>query len=426
MANNFGFSSVIGNITQGSSDQSDVKNLVDSLGLKVISARVTDIILDENHPSFNNYGQWSSIGTIFFEPVEVAGLTTSTKPVARPLLPNIKNYPVINELVLLFLLPDKEIILQSNTVSYYYLNSINVWSNPQLNAYPNVEKDDRTQDTQRKSYQAIEEGQTRKVTNEAVSFQYNSPLVGGTFYPIDTIRPLLSFAGDVILEGRWGNSLRLGSTTVNEDNPNETFIQNNWSSQGVSGEPITILRNGQPDDASNEDSWIPLVEDINNDKSSIYLTSNQLIPLNNNITSYPAIGSTPPEALGSYSGSQVILNSNRLVFNSSKDSIILTSQNTIAISSINDTGLYSKNGNVNLVGKEVKLGDPQANQSVILGDNFISEFENLMKKLRALCEALSNEPKLFLSGPLANSTKSTLIKMIDNIDTYKSKITKTI
>ena len=76
MANNFGFSSVIGNITQGSSDQSDVKNLVDSLGLKVISARVTDIILDENHPSFNNYGQWSSIGTIFFEPVEVAGLTT--------------------------------------------------------------------------------------------------------------------------------------------------------------------------------------------------------------------------------------------------------------------------------------------------------------------------------------------------------------
>ena len=174
MANNFGFSSVIGNITQGSSDQSDVKNLVDSLGLKVISARVTDIILDENHPSFNNYGQWSSIGTIFFEPVEVAGLTTSTKPVARPLLPNIKNYPVINELVLLFLLPDKEIILQSNTVSYYYLNSINVWSNPQLNAYPNVEKDDRTQDTQRKSYQAIEEGQTRKVTNEEVSFQYKS------------------------------------------------------------------------------------------------------------------------------------------------------------------------------------------------------------------------------------------------------------
>ena len=426
MANKFGFSSVIGNITQGSNDQSELKTLIDSIDLKVVPVRVTDIILDENHPAFSDYGQWSSIGTIFFEPVEVGSLINDTKPVAKPLLPNIKSYPVINELVLLFLLPDQEVILQSNALSYYYLNTINVWNNPQLNAYPDVAKDNFVQDSQRKSYEAIEEGQTRKVSNEEVNYQYNSPLVGGTFYPIEQIRPLLSFAGDIIIEGRWGNSIRFGSTTVNEDNPNATNIKNNWSQTGISGEPITIIRNGQSPDSDDESSWVPTVENINQDKSSIYLTSNQSIPLDSNITSYPAIGSTPPEALTSYSGSQVILNSSRLVFNANTDSVIITSQNTTALSSINDTGIYSKNGNVNLVGKEVKLGDPKANQSVILGDNFISEFENLMKKMRALCEALSNEPKLFLSGPLANSTKSTLIKMIDNVDNYKSKITKTI
>jgi hypothetical protein len=43
------------------------------------------------------------------------------------------------------------------------------------------------------------------------------------------------------------------------------------------GDPITILRNGQPTKTSPE-GWIPITENINNDLSSIYLTSTQKIP----------------------------------------------------------------------------------------------------------------------------------------------------
>ena len=50
--------------------------------------------------------------------------------------------------------------------------------------------------------------------------------------------------GDSLLEGRYGQSLRFGSTARSNFNfPTE--IQNNWSDSGKNGDPITILKNGQ-------------------------------------------------------------------------------------------------------------------------------------------------------------------------------------
>jgi LAS superfamily LD-carboxypeptidase LdcB len=67
----------------------------------------------------------------------------------------------------------------------------------------------------------------------------------------------------MILEGRFGNSIRFGSS-----NPKG---KNNWSENDSEGEPITIISNGQTPQGS------AAIEDINGDASSIYLTSNQNI-----------------------------------------------------------------------------------------------------------------------------------------------------
>ena len=296
MANKYGFTSVNQQVTSGGNSQTDLISRLNEINNKLIYARVTDIILDDNHPYFNDYGKWSSIGTIFFESTEGSSLTSTPDPYALPLYPNHKNYPVVNELVLLFLLPNKNIIEQNNSTNYYYITPISIWNHPNLNAYPNVLKQPQVQDTQNKSYQAIEDGQTRKVSDEEVGFEYNSPLIGGTFVPNATIRPLLSFAGDIITEGRWGNSVRFGSTANNTSSA--SLPQNNWSSQGANGEPITIIRNGQPLSASIEDGWVPIVENINEDKSSIYLTSNQSIPLITQFNSYPTISNGSQKQLG--------------------------------------------------------------------------------------------------------------------------------
>ena len=418
MANKYGFSSVNQQLNVSTTPDSNLKNQIDLISQNIISGRVTDIILDSNYPNFFDLGGWNSVGTIFFESVGGANLNSNSNNIALPLLPYLKNYPLVNELVLLFQLPDTNIGSNNNTVKYYYLNPIALWNNQHMNGYPNLLKKTQTQSTQNKSYQEMSDGQTSKSTDEEVDYQFNSPKVGGTFAERSNIHPLLSYAGDIIMEGRWGNSIRFGSTVKVDSN--------NWSGNGENGEPITIIRNGQSPESSDE-GWVPVVEDVNKDLSSIYLTSNQTIPLKTDITSNPTL-STPPEAITAYSGSQVMLNSDRLVFNSKADSIIFNSQKTISLTSIQSVGLYSQDGDVTLQsGKgNVRLGDVNANQSVVLGDNFMKDFSDLIKKLQTLCSTLSKEPKIYISGPAATSAQNQISQMLNNINNYTSKIVKTL
>ena len=418
MANKYGFSSVNQQLNVSTTPDSNLKNQIDLISQNIISGRVTDIILDSNYPNFFDLGGWNSVGTIFFESVGGANLNSNSNNIALPLLPYLKNYPLVNELVLLFQLPDTNIGSNNNTVKYYYLNPIALWNNQHMNGYPNLLKKTQTQSTQNKSYQEMSDGQTSKSTDEEVDYQFNSPKVGGTFAERSNIHPLLSYAGDIIMEGRWGNSIRFGSTVKVDSN--------NWSGNGENGEPITIIRNGQSPESSDE-GWVPVVEDVNKDLSSIYLTSNQTIPLKTDITSNPTL-STPPEAITAYSGSQVMLNSDRLVFNSKADSIIFNSQKTISLTSIQSVGLYSQDGDVTLQsGKgNIRLGDVNANQSVVLGDNFMKDFSDLIKKLQTLCSTLSKEPKIYISGPAATSAQNQISQMLNNINNYTSKIVKTL
>lgn len=425
MGHKFGFASVNSQLNSGKDNQSAINQQLNALASNMISARVTDIILDDQHPEFNNFGQWAGVGTIFFEAIEGSPdkIDISISNTASPLLPYLKNYPVVNELVLLFFVPDKNVNLNSNTKQYFYINPISIWNHPHLNAYPNLQAISQIQPSQQKSYQAIEEGQTRKKSKQEVKYSYNSPLVGGTFEERSNIHPLLAFAGDIITEGRWGNSMRLGSTAKN-DSP---LYSNNWSNNGQNGDPITIIRNGQPVDV-NDEGYVPIIEDINKDLSSIYLTSNQTIPLTTTITNNPSIKDNQPTSIQAFTGSQAILNSDRLVFNTKNDSIILNSQSTISLTSVNTTGIYSQEGDVVLQSQKnnVRLGDANAAQSLVLGDAFIDDLQKLLEKLETLCQTLSTEPKLFLSGGPAGSLKNQAISMLNNINSYKSKIVKTI
>lgn len=425
MAHKYGFASVNSQLNTGRDNQSTTQQQLNALASSMISARVTDIILDDQHPKFSVYGGWNSIGTIFFEAVEGSPtISSQISKIASPLIPYLKNYPLVNELVLLFLLPNNQVNLGSNTKNYFYLNPIAIWNTPHLNAYPNLQSTSQTQPSQQKSYQAIEQGQTRKSSDEEVEYAYNSPLVGGTFIERSNIHPLLAFAGDIITEGRWGNSIRFGSTAKSDS----ILYGNNWSNTGENGNPITIIRNGQPTDASKE-GYLPIVEDINKDLSSIYLTSNQEIPLKTTITNNPSIKDNTPESLGSYQGSQVMLNSSRLVFNAnSTGSMLLNSEGAISLTSINTVGIYSQEGDVVLQSSKnnIRLGDATASESVMLGDTFLDDFQNLLIKLQAMCLSLTAEPLLFISPTTAGSAQTQISLMLSSINDYKSKIVKSI
>ena len=420
MATNFGFSGL--NINLNSANTSaNLGNQINELFSKTVSARVKDIILDDTHPQFQEYGEWNGVGTIFFEIVDLQTGNPPEKPTALPLISYLKNYPLVNEIVYLIKLPDTEIGDNTNSTSYYYLNTVNLWNHPHHNAYPNLLQNPEIPESQQKDYQDIEGGSVRRITDNSTEINLNSPKVGGTFVEKPNIHPILSFAGDNILEGRFGNSIRLGNTSKSKS----ILYKNNWSGVGDNGDPITILRNGQPLDASNL-GWTPLVEDINKDLSSLYLSSYQAIPIRSEFRSFPAISTKNPQSLSSYTQPQIILNSSRLVFNSYSDSILLNSNKAISLSSIEDIGLYSRKNNINLVGQSVKLGSTNANQSVILGDTFIDGFKNLLTSLKQLTDAISNEPKLLQAAPAAITANQTISDLIGELNNYLSKTVKTL
>ena len=71
---------------------------IEELNLKMISARVTDIVLDEtNKEKFEKYGGWNGIGTINWEPINTPASKNQVQPTARPFFPQFKNYPLAEE-----------------------------------------------------------------------------------------------------------------------------------------------------------------------------------------------------------------------------------------------------------------------------------------------------------------------------------------
>lgn len=241
----------------------------------VFTGRVFDIILDDNHPFFSTLlGGFdpSYIGCIFWGSLSLKEGKKDLDPlklnIAKPYFNSFSYFPIKNEIVSLILAPNKNHYIQtqgftSNT-EYYYFPPVNIWNSSGYNPLP---LDSDTKSKGKKVNQYI-----NSINNTNIQ-QEETPINLGQYIKEDKVsatKNMLPFEGDMILEGRFGNSIRFGSS-----NPRG---KNSWSENDSEGEPITIISNGQTDNGD------IIVEDINNDASSIYLTSNQNIS-NINISS---------------------------------------------------------------------------------------------------------------------------------------------
>ena len=97
-------------------------------GGQIFAARVTQIILDEttNPTAFKQYGEWSSIGFIFWKLIEAPSSNPdpTSQAYAKPLFPNSKIYPLINEIVYIISLPNSNNEGNPNQKSFYYFSPI--------------------------------------------------------------------------------------------------------------------------------------------------------------------------------------------------------------------------------------------------------------------------------------------------------------
>jgi len=254
----------------------------------LLAARVIDISLisSTNGASiFQTTGEYANIGAIKFELLNNSNTKENFPqgPIAYPLDTNVRKVPLINEIVFIMSGPSRNIALEGNSdaIDFYYTNAISIWGRSHLNMLPSNSFTSKNTDTVPK------EDVERGIENNRDS-QVVEPKPGNTFEEKANIRNLFPNEGDVIIEGRFGNSIRFGSTAKqSEENKN---VESPWSTEGKEGNPITIIRNGQSQvDLPNFNNWFPIYEDIQNDDSSIYMTSGQTIPValaSNNFASF--------------------------------------------------------------------------------------------------------------------------------------------
>lgn len=384
-----------------------------------IAARVISIILDDTHPLFKAYGEWDSIGTVFFDFIENPSAyrpeddpqseALASYPTAKPLFPQIKNFPLINEIVYAFSAPSLELVTATSAKNYYYISPLNIWNSQQHNVIPEQTFNNFKSDNQQKTIQQIEAGspQIENSTNLDVK-------IGNTFIPQSKIYPLRPYEGDVIYEGRWGNSIRFGSTVRDKGN--------NWSNTGVNGSPIIIIRNGQYLTTQLPGQYI--LEDINQDDSSIYFTSTQQIPLTPSSQDYTSYISDSPTNIAEYTGKQIIITSGRLVFNTTEDHLMFSSKKTINLNSIEGFNVDTR-GNAVIQATKVYLGDSEDSltQPVVLGDDLVSLLTDILTDLNTLTRTLQNQIGVPVGTPLA-PTSLTAQLVADKIPSYKRRVSQ--
>lgn len=357
---------------------------------KIISGRVTDIVLSSDHPRYNEVKK--RIGTIFFQPIPISSNVDipNNLSFAFPLNFHTVTYPVVDEIVTLIESPF-DLNPSENNKCFYYLSSVNLWNTPNHNAFPVI---------------------TPTNSKTFIKAQLNSPtdFTQEEFIEQDNIRGLLPQMGDVLMQGRNGQSIRFSNNK---------------------GNPLIYIRNGQ--DKTLQNSFRDITENVKNDLSSIYLTSTQKIEnltlVNENFVSY----STPPITPSQFIQPQVILNSDRVVIEAETDSVLISANKSIGLLSNESINIESKDINIHTNNK-IRLGSKDAGESVLLGDKTYEVLNYILDSLNSICTALEPsqiypagvpipDPAVNLTAAnLKSSIKTIKDKVLVNIKSNKVKV----
>jgi hypothetical protein len=409
-------------------------NDLSSFSIQAVRVRFTFLDTEEvkkTYPKlFDKYGGYDTLGGILFEPFSNPILPTEKTfednlvenfNFAKPLFPNIRQVPLLNEITYIISLPSINTqnprSIDLNQTDYYYFQPLNLWTTLHQNALPDPLAEFYAQakpQAKNTSYASVQAGAT--INSDAPTPEIN---LGSTFVERDNIKYIKPFEGDIIYEGRWGQSLRFGSTVKN---------QNPWSNIGENGDPIMILRNGQA--PSNTDAWIPTIEEINKDLGSIYFGSTQQLLLDAASTNYSSYQNNPPTIPNQYSGSQVLITSGRLVLNSSQDHILLSSNKSINLNAAESVNVDTDTMVVQT--SKLYLGDKDADEPLLLGNQTVDLLDQLIESLKVFmttCQTLVGTPSGVPLAPLnaiSTSVNNTLVLLQKDLQNIKSKDNFTI
>ena len=320
-------------------------------------ARVIDIIMDSDHPKYDEYDGPNSIGMIFYRLITETDLDTSETGEedftgqAYPISSHHKMFPLKNEIVFLTKGPDELVDEGSEQARYYYITPYAIWNHPHHNAIP-VKTED----------------------NPEVN-------LGEDLTPEAKVAPLQPFPGDLILEGRLGQTIRFAGLP----HPKSPYTDSSNKNK-----PLLIISNGQKEPA---DGFTHVVEDIDKDPSSIFLTSNNTIPLslaNDKRDTY----NNKPDTPSKYKGSQILFNADRLTLNARQSDILLSSLTSIGINSdtvnIDSKEYMCLDADKIFLGVKARTNEGAAKQPAVLGHRIEAYLGDVLDQLIAIAKSMGS------------------------------------
>lgn len=298
-----------------------------SKGKRRTAVRVVDVILTPDSPY---YSDSNDIGAIKYRPLTstVNEESPENLPIAWPLEGTFRKYPLKNEIVFLETAPGPDEQIGSKT---YYSQLINIWNNPHHNAFPDLE---------------IYDGELN---------------LGDNFIEERYILPKTPKDGDVIIEGRRGQSIRFTGNGTN-----------------------TIITSGQSASTTTD---VTVNENINSDPASIYMVTGR-VPLSAASSNYDSYTDYIPSTPSSYQGNQIVLSSDRLVFNSRTDHIMLSSNLTVGFNAIRGFNFDTPTNFIVDAGTSIRFGSATADHPLLKGDDTVKVLEELIDTLINLMEGL--------------------------------------
>lgn len=250
---------------------------------------------------------------------------------ASPANNSIKQLPLVNEHVLVFQAPNHFTSPDQYQLKWYYMPAI-AMQDVGLN---NTALGGTTVATANPDLNNTVPGAPAVTRNEPVP-HHNK-----------TVSILQPYEGDTILEGRHGARIRLGSTP---DPETTARFQPGWSGENT-GDPIIVLSTNMK-----EGGVTP--ENVEDDSSSIYLTSTQKIS---------GIQFTKPlEKSNAPYKSQFIASADSVVIQAKKQSVVLDSLNRITLNT-----------------EKIYLGDESASHALVKGDVLKSVLTHIINAIQA-------------------------------------------
>jgi hypothetical protein len=265
----------------------------------IVCGEVLDVITNADHPDWKGD---ASLGTCKIKPIGSHTSYTSDPEVGytwvTPLTRDVMTLPVLGEHVVCIRGSSMKAQTQPNSSKFYMIGVVTIYG----------EKNENT------------------MYNTGFSSKKGMNDVPGDTFKEKEVMQVHPFEGDTIVQGRWDNSLRFSCSAMGRK------TADTWSIGSDNGDPITILTNGYADETTK-------IEDINKDNCSLMMTSTQKIDIQLANKEAPMMVAVPTGPilphmpLNTYMKKpQMILQSDRLVFNAKGDHVFIAAKKNISLS----------------------------------------------------------------------------------------------